>query len=162
MIRVDSAATLAALRSLEADLLAAAKQAFGQSVSYAAEVARQTTAFKDSTPVASKARGRELPPGSARDSIRRIDRGPWAAEVSAGGNKAPHVLFLEEGTKPHTITPKKAGGVLAFQAAGDMVFARSVKHPGTKPTHFMLDARDRAEVVLARFIEAGFRSAIGE
>lgn len=62
--------------------------------------------------------------------------------------------FVDEGTRPHIIRPKKPGGVLVFRggyvaktipgyivsraggATGDTVFARVVYHPGTKPRKF--------------------------
>ena len=37
------------------------------------------------------------------------------------------------GTKPHTINPRRPGGMLRFTVNGVEVFARSVKHPGYKP-----------------------------
>lgn len=62
--------------------------------------------------------------------------------------------FVDEGTRPHIIAPRKAGGVLVFRtgyraktvpqyilsraggAFGPVRFARVVKHPGTKPRRF--------------------------
>jgi hypothetical protein len=62
--------------------------------------------------------------------------------------------FVDQGTRPHMIRPRKPGGVLAFQAGyarktypgyitsvkggkfGPMRYARAVRHPGTKPRHF--------------------------
>ena len=45
---------------------------------------------------------------------------------------APYGGYVEFGTKPHEIRPKKAGGVLVFTMGGKKVFAKSVHHPGTK------------------------------
>lgn len=159
---VQADAAIASLHRLETDILAATKQAFGQSVAYAAELARTTTTFKDG------------PAATLRNSIRRGSRGEWSAFVIAGGGRAQHALFVEAGTRPHDIRPKRVGTVssrrsagktmphvLRFQIAGRWVSAKVVHHPGTKPTHFMLDARDQAETALARFVEAGIRSAIG-
>ena len=47
-------------------------------------------------------------------------------------NRAPHAPFVFLGTKPHIIRPKRAR-VLAFRVADRQVFARQVRHPGTKP-----------------------------
>ena len=68
------------------------------------------------------------------------------ATLSAGGA----AVFLEFGTKPHTITPK-AAQALRFAASpggarltgsprsgAEVVFARVVHHPGTHPYPFML------------------------
>lgn len=45
----------------------------------------------------------------------------------------PYARFLETGTRPHVIRPKRAGGVLVFFSAkaGRTVFARQVNHPGS-------------------------------
>lgn len=152
----------AALHALETDILAAARQAFGQSVAYAAELARRSTAFKDG------------PDASLRGTIRRGERGPWSAFVSAGSRKVFWAGFVEDGTRAHEIRPRRTGSVssrrgagkvlppvLRFQIAGRWISARVVKHPGTTATHFMLDARDQAESAMARFMEAGIGAAIG-
>jgi len=41
------------------------------------------------------------------------------------------LIYMEEGTVPHVITPKKAGGFLHFFIGADEIFTRMVKHPGT-------------------------------
>lgn len=41
------------------------------------------------------------------------------------------VGYLEIGTKPHVIVPKKPGGVLVFDWKGKTWFLTSVLHPGT-------------------------------
>jgi HK97 gp10 family phage protein len=71
------------------------------------------------------------------------------AEVQA---LAPYAVFVELGTAPHEIRPVNAS-VLAFEAAGKMVFTPIVRHPGTKPNPFMEraaeDTRSKAEAVFA-------------
>lgn len=49
----------------------------------------------------------------------------------------PAVLFVLNGTKPHLIRPRKRKGVLRFEAGGDVVYTRLVRHPGTRPNNFM-------------------------
>ncbi len=44
---------------------------------------------------------------------------------------APYVQYLEEGTDPHVILPKK-GKFLVFTVNGKKVFARKVNHPGSR------------------------------
>ena len=62
--------------------------------------------------------------------------------------------YVDQGTKPHPIKPKKPGGVLVFQplytaktapgiigsgqggSSGDSVFAKGVMHPGTEARRF--------------------------
>ena len=65
---------------------------------------------------------------------------------------AAYAVFVEKGTAPHEIRPVNAS-VLAFEAAGRMVFTTIVKHPGSKPNPFMEraaeDTRSKAEAVFA-------------
>lgn len=49
---------------------------------------------------------------------------------------APQALFIEKGTRPHIIRPKE-NKVLRFFTGGGPVFAREVKHPGTKADPFL-------------------------
>lgn len=58
------------------------------------------------------------------------------------GPTAPYAGYVEFGTAPHEIRPKKQGGVLVFTAGGQKVYARVVKHPGTKPQPFVQPAFD--------------------
>ena len=53
---------------------------------------------------------------------------------------APYVVYLEEGTRPHEILPRKVNGVLVFTVDGKKVFAKKVYHPGsTKHKDFIKD-----------------------
>lgn len=51
---------------------------------------------------------------------------------------APYAPYVDQGTKPHVITPKRPGGVLVFTENGQKIFARKVNHPGTKAQPFVL------------------------
>jgi len=46
------------------------------------------------------------------------------------------VLFLEEGTKPHIITPKNKKS-LRWKKGNKEFFAKKVNHPGTEALHFV-------------------------
>jgi len=65
---------------------------------------------------------------------------------------APYAPYVVYGTAPHEIRPVNAS-VLAFEAGGQMVFTKLVRHPGTKPNPFMMkaaeDARSKVEEVFA-------------
>lgn len=94
--------------------------------------------------VAAEARRRApVKTGALRASIRvaqsRDVLGRYAVgyDVSAS---VPYALFVHEGTAPHIIRPRRAGGLLRFQVGGQTVFAREVKHPGTRPNPFLADA----------------------
>ena len=49
-------------------------------------------------------------------------------------NYAPYV---NNGTRPHVIRPRRAGGTLRFRVGGMTVYAREVHHPGTSPRPFL-------------------------
>lgn len=76
--------------------------------------------------------------GDLRKSIKvrtRSLRGQVTATVQTRDFKAH---WIEFGTEPHEITPRKPEGALAF---GDQV-VKSVQHPGTKAQPFMRPAAD--------------------
>lgn len=74
----------------------------------------------------------------------RTKRGQVTATIETGDRKAH---WIEFGTEPHEITPRKPGGALSF---GDTT-VQSVQHPGTKPQPFMQPAVDSKtnEAILA-------------
>lgn len=86
--------------------------------------------------------------GDAEGSIRvqETARQRGAGRVAGlwGSVDTPHVLYLEKGTKAHTITPRRAGGVLRFVKNGTVIYARKVKHPGTKAQPFLVPANEKA------------------
>ena len=58
--------------------------------------------------------------------------------------------IVRGGQRPHRITPRSQGGVLAFRAGGRVVFARSVNHPGAAPRTWWDDALRDVPDLLAR------------
>ena len=82
--------------------------------------------------------------GRLRGSIRkRVDLVNLEAEVGPG---VPYAVFVEFGTRPHIIRPVRAQA-LRFEVGGEIVFAKLVRHPGTRPQPFM---RETAEAVERR------------
>ncbi len=146
MLQVDARAFIASLRETESALLAAVRQILGQSAAYAKELAQRTTSFKDRT-------------GKLRASIARGEKSVWSLFVRAGGPSIRYAAFVEDGTEPHVITARN-GRALRFVVAGSVRFATSVHHPGTKPAHFMLNARDQAELKVMQFVESGLTRAL--
>jgi hypothetical protein len=65
---------------------------------------------------------------------------PLRGEVKAGGDSAPYVMSVHEGTQPHEITPKTAQYLQFPNQAGEMVYAKRVFHPGTKANPFLWEA----------------------
>ena len=64
-----------------------------------------------------------------------------ATQRRAVVNAIWYAKFVNRGTGPHTIHPKR-GGFLIFDAGGQTIFARSVSHRGNRGTRFV----DRAAV----------------
>lgn len=78
--------------------------------------------------------------GKLRDSLDY--QHPTQHKIIIGSFGVEYAKFVAEGTKPHVIRPKNASA-LKFQIGGRTVFAKSVKHPGTKANPFMSDAIDK-------------------
>lgn len=77
--------------------------------------------------------------GKLRNSLRmkvETDR------VIIGPNEtmAPYAGYVEYGTKPHVIKPKRPEGVLVFKVGGTTVYAKKVNHPGTKAQPYVAPA----------------------
>ncbi len=79
----------------------------------------------------------------------------FRAEVKA---KAPYAQFVEEGTRPHVIEARRRT-TMRFVQNGAVRFARIVHHPGTKATHFMAHAQERATPLLERLMAEAFARA---
>lgn len=145
-MRVDASATIKDLARVQGDVLAAVRQVLGQLAALAYQQAKATTSFKDRS-------------GKLRGSFQRGQKGPWAQFVAVGGRSAPYALFIEAGSKPHEIRPRKAK-FLRFEQGGQVRFAKRVYHPGTKPARFMQAARDNAAGLAGQYFEAGVSAAI--
>lgn len=76
--------------------------------------------------------------GNLRKSLSvRVD----TDRVTIGPNmrQAPYAGYVEFGTAPHTILPKR-GKYLVFTIGGKKVFARKVNHPGTQAQPYVAPA----------------------
>jgi hypothetical protein len=84
-----------------------------------------------------------------------------------GPDSPPDVEWLNSGTAPHIITPKRAkflafpgaytsGPVLPTRTGGGMVFTKLVNHPGTAGTGFIdrIMGQDNVDDVVARAFQA--------
>jgi hypothetical protein len=143
MFRIVATGVREALHRISDGVAVVARQVLGQAAAYAAERARATTTFKDRT-------------GELRRRIDRTAKGPFVQFVKASTRYA---LFVEDGTRAHVIRPRRRRA-LRFVMGGQTVFRTSVRHPGTKATYFMRDARDDAEKNLTRFFEVGLRPVV--
>lgn len=81
--------------------------------------------------------------GALRASLHmRHMRDPRGQQIWIGSNLR-YALAHHEGTKPHVILPK-SGKMLRFVSRGQVVYAHSVNHPGTKANRYLADAlRDK-------------------
>lgn len=113
--------------------------------------------------------------GRLRQSFA-VDTAPIRGEVFVGTSdqRAP---WLHHGTRPYTIRPKRAGGVLAFtgnvaatRVSGvriiadvkrGLIFTREVQHPGL-PARPMLPTASHARDLAVAVVDAFFVRALGE
>lgn len=76
--------------------------------------------------------------GRLRASIRsRVTQG-IKGPMAIIGSSQRHALLHHEGSKAHTIRPRKAKA-LRFKQGGRIVYAHSVNHPGTKANKYLSD-----------------------
>lgn len=79
---------------------------------------------------------RQLAPKGMRDGITAaVVETPAGTEVQITSTH-PATLFVINGTRPHEIRPVRAK-VLRFNVGGATVYARVVRHPGTKANDFL-------------------------
>jgi len=79
-------------------------------------------------------------PGSMGSTIRaQIRRGPGGDFQGVINVRHPAALYVIGGTRPHVIRPVRAKA-LRFTVGGQVVYAKVVMHPGTKPNDFLRQA----------------------
>jgi hypothetical protein len=78
-------------------------------------------------------------PGHMKEAVRPIFTGSKANPVGIIMVDHPAASFVLHGTKPHIIRPRQRK-MLRFSVGGQLVFARLVHHPGTKPNNFLWEA----------------------
>lgn len=81
--------------------------------------------------------------GRLSRSLRIEPRGRLERHVVMGGARAPHAPYVEHGTRPHLIRPRRARA-LRFEVDGEIIYARLVHHPGTSPMEVMARAAEEA------------------
>jgi hypothetical protein len=69
----------------------------------------------------------------------------------------PIAPYIERGTQPHIITPKTAKALRWFGAYGNPIFARQVKHPGTKAQWVVRRTWEQMRPVLAELYKSIWR-----
>jgi hypothetical protein len=131
------------LRRLQQNLQGAAHFILAAGITAAEQSAKASTLYKDQT-------------GKTRASVKgSINAGGLSGKVVGRGA----AIFLENGTRAHTITAKN-GGMLRFFVNGQAIFRRSVRHPGTGPRPTMGNARYHAEMAIGFASELYVNEAI--
>lgn len=148
------------------------RKAVSKGVEEGAQEARQNHPFKNRTgdlerSIVGRLTGNRTSVGASRgnnvprDSDESLDGGVDGAQFGEIVADMPYASFVENGTRPHLIVPKK-GRWLAWEnpdAQGDWHFARRVNHPGSRPYPFMGPAYLKCERVMVREIELGVELA---
>lgn len=90
--------------------------------------------------------------------VARFVRGSESSVTWQILSRAPYSKFVEQGTRPHVILPRNAKA-LRFVINGQVIFAKKVNHPGSRPYPFMGPALMKAERVLYRELHIGVDKA---
>lgn len=61
--------------------------------------------------------------------------------------KLPYAKYVVNGTRAHTIRPV-GSKALRFRIGSRVIFAKSVRHPGTKPNRFLQRALDNKRIFI--------------
>lgn len=77
---------------------------------------------------------------AASISTRPTMYGPTGAPFVMVGSRLNYALLVHNGTRPHTIRPRRPGGLLVFTSRGRQVRTMLVRHPGTRPNPYLLEA----------------------
>jgi hypothetical protein len=135
--------TIAGLRRLSAGIQDAARLILAAAVEATVSSAKATKAFTD----------RRSNDGT-RSTIKGTVAGNFGRVRAEGA-----AVFLENGTKAHTITARN-GGMLRFFVNGQALFRRSVRHPGTRARPFMAEAARHGDRVIEYAAEIYISEAI--
>ena len=93
--------------------------------------------------------------GRLRRSIR-IKSARSGYEIAMGGAEAPYAPYLEFGTRPCIIRARNARA-LRFELAGEIVYARYVRHPGLKPHRILATALSNTSGDLKAIVDKIFK-----
>ena len=133
-IQVDVSAALAALGQISGEGLT---RKLGGALSEAALYGER--AVVGFTPVKT---------GALRASVKASQTAPLGWKIASPLTYAPAV---EAGSKAHVIRPKN-GRLLRFAVGGNVVYARQVRHPGTKGRRMFAQGADKLRAQLGAIL----------
>jgi hypothetical protein len=76
--------------------------------------------------------------GALKRSISMSHRRDIRGQFVKVGSPLNYALMHHQGTKPHIITPNRSQ-YLVFNKGSRVIYATSVRHPGTKPNRYLTD-----------------------
>jgi hypothetical protein len=76
--------------------------------------------------------------GALRRSISTSHKRDVRGQFVKVGSPLNYALMHHQGTKPHIITPNRSQ-YLVFNKGSRVIYATSVRHPGTKPNRYLTD-----------------------
>lgn len=80
--------------------------------------------------------------GNLKQSIRKTPYGSTGFMIRVN---ADYGVYVDQGTKPHVIVPRRAPYLVFKNSEGKWIRTRRVNHPGTKPTYFFTNAVQETE-----------------
>lgn len=75
--------------------------------------------------------------GALKRSINSTHTANKYGQTVKIGSNLNYALLHHQGSRPHAITPKNAGGVLVFRSGSKVIKTTSVMHPGTRPNPYL-------------------------
>jgi HK97 gp10 family phage protein len=94
--------------------------------------------------------------GRLRESIKFRKRAGISGVALEFGSDVPYASFVEDGTPPHLILPRRASMLRFESRSGETVYSPYVHHPGTKPNPFARRAVER----MSPFIMESFKANV--
>ena len=76
--------------------------------------------------------------GKLKKSLRMTHERSARGQFVRVGSQLNHALVHHQGSRPHIITPKRSQ-VMVFSKGAQIIYATSVRHPGTAPNRYLTD-----------------------
>ena len=74
--------------------------------------------------------------GNLKKSLRMTHERSARGQFVRVGSKLNHALVHHQGSRPHIITPKRSQ-VMVFSKGSQIIYATSVRHPGTRENRYL-------------------------